>query len=81
MLLYIIGSLWCAFATDITTLIGGRVIQALGASAGAVIGNAIARDLWSGKVLADRLSALVLVIGVAPILAPSLGSVLLWYGD
>jgi MFS transporter, DHA1 family, multidrug resistance protein len=59
-------------------------LQALGASASAVITAAIARDLWSGKVLADRLSLLFLVVGFAPIVAPSLGSVILlllnWHG-
>jgi DHA1 family bicyclomycin/chloramphenicol resistance-like MFS transporter len=80
-LIYIIGSAVCALATRIDVLVAGRLVQALGASAGAVIGNAIARDLWSGKTLADRLSALVLVIGVAPILAPSLGGVILLYWD
>ncbi len=69
---YILGSVVCALAPTITTLIGGRLLQALGASA-----SAIARDLWSGKTLADRLSLLFLVIGVAPILAPSLGGLIL----
>lgn len=75
--LYIVGALFCAQADSIELLIGGRFIQALGASAGAVISSAIARDVWSGKMLADRLSLLILVLGVAPVLAPSLGSVIL----
>lgn len=74
---YIIGALFCAQADSIELLIGGRFIQALGASAGAVISSAIARDVWSGKMLADRLSLLILVLGVAPVLAPSLGSLIL----
>ncbi len=82
--LYVIGAIICASAPTITWLVVGRFIQALGASAGAVISSAIARDLWSGKMLADRLSLLVLVLGVAPILAPSLGGVILgqwdWHG-
>jgi DHA1 family bicyclomycin/chloramphenicol resistance-like MFS transporter len=49
-----------------------------------VISGAIARDLWRGKVFADRLSVLMLVLGAAPILAPSLGGVILafwnWHG-
>lgn len=75
--LYIVGATLCALAPSIEFLIGGRFVQALGASAGAVISSAIARDLWSGKMLADRLSLLVLVLGVAPILAPSLGGLIL----
>ena len=71
--MYIIGALICATAPSITVLIGGRFLHALGASAGTVISGAIARDLWRGKELASRLSLLMLVLGVAPILAPSLG--------
>lgn len=82
--IYILGALACALAPTITILIAGRFLQALGASAGSVISGAIARDLWRGKVLADRLSVLMLVLGVAPILAPSLGGVILsfwnWHG-
>ncbi len=82
--IYILGALACALAPSITVLIAGRFLQALGASAGSVISGAIARDLWRGKTLADRLSLLMLVLGVAPILAPSLGGVILsfwnWHG-
>ncbi len=82
--IYILGALACALAPSITVLIAGRFLQALGASAGSVISGAIARDLWRGKVLADRLSVLMLVLGAAPILAPSLGGVILafwnWHG-
>lgn len=81
---YILGALVCTLATTINLLIGGRFLQALGASAAAVITPAIARDLWSGKTLADRLSLLFLVVGVAPLLAPSLGGLILiqwdWHG-
>jgi DHA1 family bicyclomycin/chloramphenicol resistance-like MFS transporter len=83
-IIYILGALACALAPSITVLIAGRFLQALGASAGSVISGAIARDLWRGKVLADRLSVLMLVLGAAPILAPSLGGVILsfwnWHG-
>jgi DHA1 family bicyclomycin/chloramphenicol resistance-like MFS transporter len=81
---YILGALVCALAPTIDTMIGGRFLQALGASAGSVIAIAVARDLWSDKTLTDRLSLLFLVIGVAPILAPSLGGLILtrwdWHG-
>lgn len=82
--IYILGTLVCALAPTIGALLGGRFLQALGASASAVITAAIARDLWSGKTLADRLSLLFLIIGAAPILAPSLGGLILirwsWHG-
>ena len=79
--MYIVGALICATAPNITMLTGGRFLQALGASAGTVISGAIARDLWRGKELASRLSLLMLVLGVAPILAPSLGGVILAFWD
>ena len=79
--MYIAGAVLCATAPSINVLIGGRFLQALGASAGTVISGAIARDLWRGKELASRLSLLMLVLGVAPILAPSLGSVILTFWD
>lgn len=79
--MYIAGALICAVAPSINVLIGGRFLQALGASAGTVISGAIARDLWRGKTLADRLSLLMLVLGAAPILAPSVGGVILAYWD
>jgi DHA1 family bicyclomycin/chloramphenicol resistance-like MFS transporter len=79
--MYIAGAVICATAPTITVLIGGRFLQALGASAGTVISGAIARDLWRGKELASRLSLLMLVLGVAPILAPSLGGVILAFWD
>lgn len=82
--IYTIGAVICALAPSITVLIAGRFLQAVGASADAVIAIAIARDLWSGKLLADRLSLLVLILGVAPILAPSLGGFIFtawdWHG-
>lgn len=77
LIVYIFGAMACALAPTITTLMVGRFLQALGASSSAVITFAIARDLWSGKMLADRLSLLVLVLGLAPILAPSLGGLIL----
>ena len=79
--LYIVGAVLCATAPSIEFLLAGRFVQALGASAGTVISSAIARDLWSGKMLAERLSLLMLVLGAAPILAPSLGGLILSWGD
>ena len=77
---YVLGAVLCALAPSIAALIAGRFLQALGASASAVITAATVRDLWSGKALAERLSQLMLVMGVAPILAPSLGGLILTHG-
>jgi DHA1 family bicyclomycin/chloramphenicol resistance-like MFS transporter len=42
------GSIWCALATDLPSLLAGRVVQATGACATSVLSRAIARDLFSG---------------------------------
>jgi len=77
MLLYSAASFACAFAPNIGVLIGARVVQALGGAAGVVIVRAIVRDLWSGRDIARVMSSLILVMGVAPVVAPSLGGALL----
>ncbi len=67
-------SVACAVAPSIPALIGFRVVQALGGAAGLVIARAIARDLYSGRALARFFSLLMLVNGVAPVVAPVFGS-------
>ena len=54
-----------------------RFIAAFGASAGMVIARAVVRDLAEGQAAAIMMSRLVLVMGVAPILAPSVGGIIL----
>jgi DHA1 family bicyclomycin/chloramphenicol resistance-like MFS transporter len=73
MLLYMIASFSCAFAPNIQTLIVLRILQAFGGCAGMVITRAIVRDLFNHKKAASFFSSLTLVMGLAPILAPSVG--------
>ena len=70
-------SVLCALAPSITMLAVTRTLQGLAGAAVAVVAMAIVRDLFSGIRAAQLLSRLILVLGVAPILAPSLGSALL----
>lgn len=79
LLLYVLGALLCALAPSIGLLIGGRLVQALGGAAGAVIVNATVRDLYQGKAAASLFSTLMLVTGVAPAVAPTLGTWLLTF--
>ncbi len=72
-------SLLCALAPSITMLAVTRTLQGLGGAAVAVVSMAIVRDLFSGNKAAQLLSRLMLVVGVAPILAPSIGSALLTF--
>jgi DHA1 family bicyclomycin/chloramphenicol resistance-like MFS transporter len=74
-------SVLCALAPSIEMLIIARTVQGLCGAAVAVVAMAIVRDLFSGMKAAQLLSRLVLVTGVSPILAPSLGSALLSLTD
>jgi MFS transporter, DHA1 family, multidrug resistance protein len=70
-------SLLCALAPSIALLSVTRTLQGVAGAAVSVVVMAIVRDLFTGVRAAQLLSRLILVLGVAPILAPSLGSALL----
>lgn len=70
---YVAASVVCALAPSADALIGARFVQALGGCAGAVVARAVVRDRFSHAETARILSLLVLVMGLAPILAPLLG--------
>ncbi|WP_375755467.1 multidrug effflux MFS transporter [Corallococcus exercitus] len=73
LLLYVLGSIGCATASSAEVLAACRFVQALGGSVGMVTSRAVVRDLHSGAAAARMMSRLVLVMGLAPILAPLLG--------
>jgi DHA1 family bicyclomycin/chloramphenicol resistance-like MFS transporter len=75
--LHIAASVFCAFAPTIELLTVGRAIQGLGNAAVAVVAMAMVRDLFSGTAAATMLSRLMLVMGLAPVLAPTLGGAIL----
>lgn len=75
--LHVIASLLCIVAPNVEVLGALRVLQGLGAAAGTVTAMAIVRDLYTGRAAATLLSRLILVMGAAPVLAPSLGAWLL----
>lgn len=75
--LYVLASIGCALATNIETLIALRFVQAVGGCAGIVIARAMVRDLFDHQASAKVFSLLVLVLGVAPILAPVAGGYML----
>jgi MFS transporter, DHA1 family, multidrug resistance protein len=74
---YIAASIVCAAATSPEMLIAGRFIQALGGCAGAVVSRAVVRDRFGQQDTARILSFLLLIMGLAPILAPTLGGFVL----
>jgi DHA1 family bicyclomycin/chloramphenicol resistance-like MFS transporter len=78
---YTLACLGCALAPTIGWLAAFRALSAIGASAGMVIPRAIVRDLAEGHAAAVLMSRLSLVMGAAPILAPTVGSVVLAVAD
>jgi DHA1 family bicyclomycin/chloramphenicol resistance-like MFS transporter len=74
--LFTLASLACAFAPNLEWLIGARFVQALGGCAGMVIARAIVSDKCDAVQSAKVFSQLMLVMGLAPILAPMLGGLL-----
>ncbi len=81
MLLMIIVTFFCAFATDVLELIGLRFIQGLVGAGGIVLSRSIASDLYSGTELTKFFSLLMAINGVAPIASPVLGSQILLFSD
>jgi DHA1 family bicyclomycin/chloramphenicol resistance-like MFS transporter len=77
MVTYAIASLLCALATSVGALIALRFVQGLAGAGGIVISRAVVRDLHSGARAVRLFSSLMLVTGLAPILAPLVGGQLL----
>ena len=75
--LYLAASLLCLFADSVMTLNLARFVQALGGCAGVVIARAAIRDRLSNEQMSQAISMLILVMGVAPIVAPALGNLVL----
>lgn len=76
-LTYLAASLLCAGAPQVGVLIGGRALQGFGAAAGIVIGRAAVQDGAQGHLATRSFSRLATISGLAPILAPSVGAVVL----
>lgn len=75
--IYALGSFACAMATSIEMLSAMRLLQALGGGAGLVIARAVIRDRLDIRDSARAMSTVMLVMGVAPILAPIAGGLIL----
>ncbi|WP_339653491.1 multidrug effflux MFS transporter [Flavobacterium frigidarium] len=81
MLVYIAASLGCVFVRDIDTFIGLRFIQAVGSCAATVASVSMVRDLFPVKDIPKVFSLLMLVVGLSPMLAPTVGGYVTdWYG-
>lgn len=78
---YILATALCALAPNVETLIALRLVQGLAGSAGIVIARAVVRDLYDGDAMARFFSTLMLISGVAPIIAPLIGGQILRVTD
>ncbi|OPX99310.1 MAG: Bicyclomycin resistance protein [Syntrophorhabdus sp. PtaB.Bin047] len=74
LLAYTAASLGCAFSPTIHVLVMMRFLAGFGACVGIVGSRAVVRDLFSGTEMARMLSLLMMVFGIAPIIAPTIGS-------
>jgi MFS transporter, DHA1 family, multidrug resistance protein len=75
--LHVVASLLVLIAPSVAVLGVLRVLQGVGCAATGVVAMAMVRDLFAGRAAATMLSRLFLVMGVAPVLAPTIGGELL----
>lgn len=79
--LFLLGSVVCALAGNIVTLIVGRVVQAVGGCTGLVLGRAIARDIHDHEGATRMVAYITMAMVVAPMLGPAIGGYLdEWFG-
>jgi MFS transporter, DHA1 family, multidrug resistance protein len=77
----VVTALLCSVAPTIVLLDILRVVQGVGAAAASVVAMAVVRDLFTGRAAAAVISRLVMVMGLAPVIAPSLGGAVLVVGS
>ena len=81
MVVYVLATAICALAPTAELLIGFRLLQGLAGAAGIVISRAVVRDLYDGVEMARFFSTLMLISGVAPVIAPVIGGQVLQFTD
>jgi DHA1 family bicyclomycin/chloramphenicol resistance-like MFS transporter len=77
ILIYCVATVVCALAPTIEALIAARFLQAFGSSGAIVLSRAVVRDLYDGPRAGRELSLMAMIMGLAPIVAPVIGSGLL----
>ena len=77
--IFVAASILAAVSRSLESLVAWRLVQALGGSAGMVISRAVVRDLFDERESARVFSFLILVMGLAPILAPTIGGYILLF--
>ena len=81
IMLHIAASILCVLAPNLVVLGLARVLQGAGAAAAMVVAIAVVGDLFADNAAATVLSRLMLVLGVAPVVAPALGAAVLLHGS
>ena len=74
--IFVVGSLICLTAQNVSVLIFGRVVQAMGGCAGITLSRAIVRDLYGRDQVASMIGYVTMGMAVAPMIAPTIGGVL-----
>ncbi len=75
--LFVLTSIILPLVDDIAVFNALRFLQAIGASAGMVVGRAIVRDLYHGRRAAQVMTVLVMLLTIGPVVSPTLGGLLL----
>ena len=81
LLLFILGSLLCAAAGSVQTLIYSRIIQGVGAAAPSALGLSITKDYYTGPERHKILAIIGIIVALAPMIGPTLGSWAMLFGD
>jgi len=74
---FILGGLICALTQDFTTMVLARILQGFGAAGPRIVAMAMVRDLYAGRAMARIMSFVMAVFILVPILAPSVGQLML----
>ena len=77
VVLYALGALWAALASDLEAVLAARLVQGLGAAGPRIVSMAMLRDLYSGRQMARIASLAMLVFTLVPAVAPAIGATIM----
>ena len=79
MMIYLLASMLCALSSSYSLLLLSRLIQALGACSGLIIGRAIVSDIFDAKEAGKVFSTIFPFVGMSPAISPVLGGFIGYY--
>ncbi len=77
LMLYVVAGAVCSLTPSLSGLLAGRLVQGIAASSASVLALAIVRDLYEGAEARRKLSYVMLILGLMPMIAPTLGAIIL----